>query len=70
VEGEVQAKREEEVKDTNAIRLTLLILAVSTLIAATVLTATDNDSAVAWGAFSTIVGALVGQYLPTPKQGA
>ena len=26
----------------------------------------DNEAAVAWGAFSTIVGALVGQYLPVP----
>jgi hypothetical protein len=57
-------------KDANALRLTLMILALASLACATVLTATDNDSAVAWGAFSTIVGALVGQYLPTPKQGA
>jgi hypothetical protein len=55
-------------KDANAIRLTLLILAVASLIAATILTATGHESAVAWGAFSTIVGALVGQYLPTPPE--
>jgi hypothetical protein len=48
------------------IALALLILALAALAAATVLTITNNDSAVAWGSFSTIVGALVGQYLPTP----
>jgi hypothetical protein len=53
-------------KDANALRLTLLILALSALICATVLTITGDQASVAWGAFSTIVGALVGQYLPVP----
>ena len=55
-------------KEANALRLTLLILAVATLAGAVVLTITDNEAAVAWGAFSTIVGALVGQYLPVPTE--
>jgi len=52
---------------TPRIALALLILALASLVAATVLTITGDQSSVAWGAFSTIVGALVGQYLPTPK---
>lgn len=54
-------------KDANALRLTLMILALAALICATILTITGNQASVAWGAFSTIVGALVGQYLPVPE---
>jgi hypothetical protein len=56
------------VKDANALRLTLMILALAALICATVLTITGDMASVAWGAFSTIVGALVGQYLPVPGE--
>lgn len=51
----------------NVVRIVLGVLALALLAVAVILTVTDNDATVAWSFFSAIVGAIVGQNLPTPR---